>query len=83
MSDPREDTWGKWGIIIPLVGMAFASVLFAAVGNLMLGLQRGIGNPFNVFFISLYSVLALALGLAFVWTIRARQRWLESTTPGP
>ncbi len=83
MSGPRRDTWGKWGIIIPLAVMAFASLLFAAVGNLALGVLMGLGNPFNFFFIALYSVLALAAGLVVVWATRARQRWLESMTPGP
>ncbi len=83
MSDPKKDTWGKWGIIIPLAVMAFASLLFAAVGNVMLGLLMGIGNPFNLLIIALYSVLALAAGLVVVWATRARQRWLKSVTPGP
>ncbi len=82
MSDARKDTWGKWGIIIPLAVMAFASLLFAAIGNIILGFLMGIGNPFNFFFIALYSVLALAAGLVVVWATRARQRWLESMTDG-
>lgn len=83
MSDTPRDTWGKWGLILALAIMAFASFMYATVGNLVLGLQRGSGSPLNLLFISLYGALAIASGLAIVWSIRKRQRWLESVTAGP
>ena len=78
MTDVRRDSWGRWGIIIPLAVMALGSSLFAAIGNLVLGLQMGFGHPMNYIFLSLYSGLAFVLALVVVWSVRGRRRWLES-----
>ena len=74
---------GRWGIIIPLAVMVFASSLFAAVGNLLLGIQMGFGHPMNYIIVSIYGGLALASALLVVWSVRGRRRWLISTATGP
>ncbi len=71
MADERKDSWGRWGIVIPLTVMVFGSFLFAAVGNLMLGLQMGFGQPMNYLIVSVYIGLALVSGLGRVVRSRA------------
>ena len=83
MADERKDSWGRWGIIIPLTVMFFASSLFATVGNLLLGLQMGFGHPINYLIVSIYGGMALVTGLLVVWSFRGRRRWLLSTATGP
>ena len=83
MADERKDLWGRWGIVIPLTVMVFGSFLFAAVGNLLLGLQMGFSHPMNYLIVSVYIGLALVSGLLVVWSVRGRQKWLRLTTNGP
>ncbi len=79
MTDVRRDSWGRWGIIIPLAVMALGSSLFAVIGNLVLGLQTGFGHPMNYIFLALYGGITFVFALVVVWSIRGRRRWLEST----
>ena len=59
MADERKDSWGRWGIVLPLAIMVFGSSLFAVVENLLLGLQMGFSHPKHYLIVSIYSGLTL------------------------
>lgn len=80
-SEEKRDSWGPWGILLPLSVMGMGSVLFAAVANLLLRLELGFSYPLDYFIISFYGGLAFVYALFIRWSFDGHRRRLNDVRP--